>query len=489
MTRRVTARDLLELTIDAGSWDSWDVAPDHGDIAQDYEETLTRAEKRAGTDESVVTGSATIRGRRVALIVSEFAFLGGSIGAAAARRIEAAVRRSTAERLPLVAAPASGGTRVQEGTPAFVMIVDIARALVDHKNSGLLYLTYLRNPTTGGVLASWGSMGHITIVEPNALIGFLGPTVCEALNQRPFPEGIQNAEHLVSEGVVDSVLAPEQLGNFVADVLSVVVETAPEFDESSVTAPTAPSAPADAWSSIIVTRNENRPGLRELIRFGADAIVPQPLKSPELARAIFCGLATFRGISCVLIGQDRQAQSDGRSLKPGDLRIARSWMRTAERFGLPVVCVVDTPGADLSAESEERGMAREISRTVGALVQLRVPTLSVLLGEGCGGGALALLPAQHVVAAENAWLSPLPPEGASTILFGTPERATEMARSQKITSHDLYMSGVVHSIIPESLPAHEDPERFCENAVDAIGMQLGKLQRQYVASRGSALSC
>ena len=127
-------------------------------------------------------------GRRVAVVVCEFDFLAGSIGVAAAERITTAVQRATAERLPLLASPSSGGTRMQEGTVAFLQMVKIAAAVRLHKQAHLPYLVYLRHPTTGGVFASWGSLGHLTFAEPGALIGFLGPRVYELLYGEPFPQ-------------------------------------------------------------------------------------------------------------------------------------------------------------------------------------------------------------------------------------------------------------------------------------------------------------
>src|SRR5699024_2285279 len=135
---------------------------------------LERAAQKSGVDEAVVTGEGTLRGRRVVLIACEFDSLAGSIGIAAAERIVSAIERATAERLPILASPTSGGTRMQEGTVAFLQMVKISAAVAGHKTAGLPYLVYLRHPTTGGVFASWGSLGHVSVAEPGALIGFLG---------------------------------------------------------------------------------------------------------------------------------------------------------------------------------------------------------------------------------------------------------------------------------------------------------------------------
>src|SRR5699024_10685784 len=182
--------DLLELVLDTGSVTSWDDPVDLSGFDDDYRATLERAAERAGTDESVVAGRATVRGRPIVVIANEFRFLAGSIGVAAARRIIAAVRRATAEGLPLIASTCSGGNLMQDGTDDIVHSVDISRAIGDHREAGLPYLAHLRHPTTGGVFASWGSLAHMTVGEPGALLGFLGPKVYEALHGEPFPSGV-----------------------------------------------------------------------------------------------------------------------------------------------------------------------------------------------------------------------------------------------------------------------------------------------------------
>jgi acetyl-CoA carboxylase beta subunit len=196
----VSARELIDLVLDDGSWVSWDTPPDHSGTSKEYAASLARATERSGSDESVVSGEGTLRGRRVAVVAGEFGFLAGSIGRASAERLIGAVERATEQGIPLLAAPASGGTRMQEGTPAFVQMVRISAAVARHKSAGLPYLVYLRHPTTGGVMASWGSLGHITVAEPGALVGFLGPRVFEALYDEPFPEGVQTAENLLPTG-------------------------------------------------------------------------------------------------------------------------------------------------------------------------------------------------------------------------------------------------------------------------------------------------
>jgi acetyl-CoA carboxylase carboxyl transferase subunit beta len=472
---RLSARDLLDTVTDAGTYQSWDERIERIGIAPGYRAELERAEARAGTDEAVLTGRAGIRGHAAALVISEFGFLGGSIGTATAARIVSAVRRATAERLPLIAAPCSGGTRMQEGTPAFVQMVEISRAIVAHKAAGLPYLVYLRNPTVGGVFASWGSLGHLTVAEPGALIGFLGPAVYQALRGQPFPDGVQTAENLVSKGIVDAVVRVDGLAHLTARALSLLSPrpAGPQPPLPPAEAETAGLPGADAWSSITATRRPGRPGVRELLRYAADDVLPlSGTQSGEAGHALILALTSFSGTSCVLAGQDRLAQSRGRPLGPAALRSARRGMRIAQEVRLPLVCVIDTPGADLSAAAEEGALSGEIARCLAEMVQLTVPSVSILLGEGTGGGALALLPARRVIAAGNAWLAPLPPEGASAILYGRGDRAQEAAARQRVSAADLLADGTVHAIVPEPVPAHDDPAAFARRVADECVRQI-----------------
>ena len=241
--KRPGARELIEVVLDQGSFESWDRPVEHD---PSYRDQLEAATLRAGTDESVLTGRGLMHGRPVAVLVSEFAFLAGSIGRAAANRITDSVLRATAEQLPILASTSSGGTRMQEGAPAFVEMVRISRALMAHKAAGLPYLVHLRHPTTGGVFASWGSLGHVTVAEPGALIGFLGPKVYQALHGEPFPDGVQTAENLAAHGVIDGVVAAEDLPVLLDKALGILVDPA---TPPALTRRTGELGDADGWDS------------------------------------------------------------------------------------------------------------------------------------------------------------------------------------------------------------------------------------------------
>jgi acyl-CoA carboxylase subunit beta len=473
VSERLSAHELIELVLDEGSWSSWDIPPERGEVEPAYADALDAAAQRSGVDESVLTGEGRLRGRRVAVVACEFAFLAGSIGRAAAERLVAGVQRATAEGIPLLAAPISGGTRMQEGTPAFVQMIRISEAIAVHKSAGLPYLVYLRNPTTGGVMASWGSLGHVTVAEPGALVGFLGPRVFEALYGEPFPEGVQTAENLYAHGIVDAVVPPPEIADVLDRALSILLAR-PEQPSTELQHEEIPDI--DAWEVITRSRRPDRPGVRRLLRYAATDVVPlNGTGQGEADPGLLIALVRFGKAPCVFLGQDRRGQTSAHPMGPGALREARRGMRLAVELGLPLMTVIDTPGAALSPEAEEGGLAGEIARCLSDLVTLEAPSLCLMLGEGNGGGALAFLPADRVIAAQHAWLSPLPPEGASAIVHRDTEHAAEMARAQHVRAIDLRRLGIVDRIVAEHPDAADEPEDFCRRVGAVLEHELANL--------------
>ncbi|WP_344976467.1 carboxyl transferase domain-containing protein [Streptosporangium fragile] len=483
---RLDARTLIDTFLDRGTWRSWDAPPvDPVLPGSGYSEELAAVRAKTGYDESVITGEGHLDGRRVAIVACEFSFLAGSIGVAAAERLTAAVERATAERLPLLAAPASGGTRMQEGAVAFAQMVKITAAVAAHRAAGLPYVVYLRHPTTGGVFASWGSLGHVTAAEPGALIGFLGPRVFESLHGYPFPEGVQVAENLFAHGLIDAVVSAEKAREVAARALAVLcapregLEPGPEPEEEI--------PPIGAWDAISRSRRDDRPGVRALLKLGASDVTPlNGTGEGENDPGLLLALARFGQVPALVLGQDRSRRRIVAPFGPAGLRVARRGMRLASELRLPLVTVIDTAGAALSKAAEEGGLAAEIARSLADLVMLDAPTVCLLMGEGAGGGALALLPADRVLCAQHGWLSPLSPEGASALLYRSVDFAPEIAAAQGVKSTDLRRDGVVDRIIPELPDAAYEPEAFCRRVSRALEYELAGLLNQAPADRLAA---
>jgi acetyl-CoA carboxylase carboxyl transferase subunit beta len=480
--QRISAREAVEAVADPDSFHSWDhlAIPIHAD-SSGYSEELTRAAQATGATDSVISGALLIGGVPAAVIAWEFGFLGGSVGVRTASRIVAAVRRATVEGLPLVALPRSGGTRMQEGAPAFIQMVAITGAVAEHRAAGLPYLVHLCGPTTGGVLATMGSVGDITSAEPGAMVGFLGPRAYSAITGREFPAGIQTAENLLARGIIDAVLSWPELRDRWAVLLRLwadrprPVRAAPAgyagvgapaapsaggqapgptrgaVDSASAVVPGAPQSPAELWRYVEASRAHDRiDGAQFVAAHMSDVVWLPGSAAGDVAKGAAVGVGRLEGMPVVVAATEDRWSGD--PLTVGGLRTIRRGIDLAGRWGLPILTIVDTLGAQLSVEGEQAGIAGEISRVMLDLVRTPSPTAALLLGAGTGGAALALLAADRIVAGSHTWVSPLAPEGAAAIRHGGTHDPVLIAWEQRIGAHALSSLGFVDTIVRESEP-------------------------------------
>ena len=483
-----SAADRIALVADDGSFEPWDeelVSSDPLDFtdSKPYTERLAAAREATGSPEAVQTGRATTSGRPIVVVASEFGFLGGSIGTATGARIARAFERALSARLPLVALPASGGTRMQEGSPALMAMAKLAAAASRLRWAGLPYVVYLTHPTTGGVTASWASLATVTFAQPGALIGFGGPRVVELMTGKPLPEGVQTAENLFAHGLVDDVVAPEDVRERIQRVLAVAAgerEVVPPRGEAGPAQGGTPAPDIGAWESLQLARHPGRPTARDLLDRCATQITE--LRGDGDGGddpACLAALACVRGIPVMVVAQnrDRKTETPAR-MSPAGYRKARRALAIADELQLPVLTLVDTPGAQMSVAAEEGGLARAIAHVLADMSTVSSPTLAVLLGEGGSGGALALLPGDRVLCAEHASLSAIAPEGASAILYRTTDRAPELAATQGISSADLLRFGIVDALVEECPSADRERDAFLDRLGDAIAHELLTLAAQ-----------
>jgi acetyl-CoA carboxylase carboxyl transferase subunit beta len=483
-----SAADRIALVADEGSFEPWDEELVSSDPlaftdSKPYTERLAAASEATGSPEAVQTGRATTGGRPIVVVASEFGFMGGSIGTATSARIARAFERARSDGLPLIAIPASGGTRMQEGSLGLTGMAKLAAAARRLRSAGLPYIVYVTDPTTGGVTASWASLATVTFAQPGALVGFGGPRVVELMTGKPLPPGVQTSENLFAHGLVDDVVAPGDLRERVQRVLAVAAGdrlATPAYDEVAPFEGSAPARDTDAWESLQLARDPGRPSARDLLdRCAADVTELRGDGDGTDDPACLAALARVRGISVMVVAQnrDRGTETPAR-MSPAGYRKARRALAIADELELPVLTLVDTPGAEMSVAAEEGGLSRSIAHVLADMSTVTSPIVAVLLGEGGSGGALALLPGDRVLCAEHASLSAIAPEGASAILYRTTERAPELAATQAIASAELLRFGIVDRIVEECPSADRERDAFLDRVADAVAQELVALASQ-----------
>ena len=484
---RVPAYKRIEMIADEGSFEEWDMDLDGLDGPPDplqfkgYSEKIKKLREQTGLKEAVVTGRVKINGKQAVIGVCDGRFMMASMGYAVGEKITRAVERATNENLPVILFTCSGGARMQEGIISLMQMEKTSAALKRHSDAGLLYVTVLTDPTTGGVTASFAMLGDIIIAEPQALIGFAGPRVIEQTIGEKLPEGFQRAEFLLEHGFVDQIVKRENMKPVLGRILKMHDHVHPdcrkgkEIRKSDRTEPVQKAGMTEkkagkkaaeqepwseksltAWERVCRSRSKERPVGKDYIDILFEDFVE--LHGDRYYRddpAIIGGIAYFQGICVTVI-----AQAKGRTTKenlernfampsPEGYRKARRLMKQAEKFHRPVINFVDTPGAFCGMEAEERGQGEAIARNLFELSGLKVPVLSVVIGEGGSGGALALAVADEVWMLENSVYSVLSPEGFASILWKDSSRSAEAAKMMKLTAADLKKLGVIERVFPE----------------------------------------
>ena len=466
---RVHAYRRIEMITDDGTFEEWDKELVGGNPMdyKGYPEKLAAVQEKTKLTEAVVTGKAEINGLETVIGVCDGRFLMSSMGEAVGEKIARAVERATKERLPVILFACSGGARMQEGIISLMQMAKTAAALKRHSDAGLLYISVLTDPTTGGVTASFAMLGDVILAEPKALIGFAGPRVIEQTIGQKLPKGFQRSEFLLEHGFIDRIVAREEQKTVLSEILQMHQKAdRPRRERTAPCPEKRMEAPApdkegglSAWERVQISRMKDRPVgsdyiqslFTDFMEFHGDRYFADD-------KAIIGGIARFHGQPVTVI-----AQAKGTTTKeniernfgmpsPDGYRKALRLMKQAEKFGRPVICFVDTPGAFCGLEAEERGQGEAIAKNIYEMSGLKVPVLSIIIGEGGSGGALAMATADEVWMLENSIYSILSPEGFASILWKDSTKAKEAAGVMKLTARDLYKAGVVEKVFSE--PSH-----------------------------------
>ena len=497
---RVHAYRRIEMLADAESFEEWDrgLSVCNPLAFSGYPKKLSELQEKTKLDEAVITGKISIDGHKTVIGVMDGRFIMGSMGHTVGEKITRAVERATEERLPVILFCCSGGARMQEGIVSLMQMEKTSAALKRHSDAGLLYISVLTEPTMGGVTASFAMLGDIILAEPGALVGFAGPRVIEQTIRQKLPEGFQRAEFLLEHGFVDAIIKREESKKVLARILAFhekEQKTVPEtVDDGGMSAlkdkNTEHQIPA--WERVKLSRKQGRlTGLDYIEGIFDDFMEFHGDRYYKDDKAIVGGIALFHGCPVTVI-----AQQKGRSTKeniernfsmpsPDGYRKALRLMKQAEKFGRPVFCFVDTPGAFCGMEAEERGQGEASARNLFELSNLKTPILSVVIGEGGSGGALALAVADEVWMMENAIYSILSPEGFASILWKDSKRADEAADVMKITAEDLKEMGIIEQIIHEEEPADKEN---ADKIYRKLEHEFEKFLNKYGAMSGEELA-
>ena len=502
---RVHAYHRVEMIADEGTFEEWDqgLTTRNPLNYKGYEEKLEGLKEKTGLEEAVVTGKISINGTETAVGVCDGRFLMASMGEVVGEKIARMVERATQEKLPVILFACSGGARMQEGIVSLMQMAKTSAALKRHSDAGLLYISVLTDPTTGGVTASFAMLGDVILAEPKALIGFAGPRVIEQTIGQKLPKGFQRSEFLLEHGFIDAIVERPQLKETLSQILklherenaskSEKMESNLADDKSQDMNETGKKQTeeelplhnhlAGAWDRVLLSQMNDRPVgsdyiqalFTDFVEFHGDRYYGDD-------KAIIGGVARFHGIPVTVIAQAKGTNTKENIERnfgmpsPEGYRKALRLMKQAEKFQRPVICFVDTPGAFCGLEAEERGQGEAIARNLYEMSSLKVPVLSVIIGEGGSGGALAMAVADEVWMLENSIYSILSPEGFASILWKDSTKAKEAAEVMRLTAEDLYHMGIVEKVFPE--PSHFTVQNL-KQMTQMLAREMERFLRDY----------
>ena len=474
---KIGAYERIKMVFDAQTFEEWDEEFTGGNPChfKGYEEKLGDLQRDTGLNEAVITGKGKIDGMEAAVGVCDTRFLMGSMGYVVGEKLTRAIERATVEKLPLIIFTCSGGARMQEGIVSLMQMEKTAAALKKFYAAGGLYITVLTNPTTGGVTASFAMLGDIILAEPQALVGFAGPRVIRQTIGEELPEGFQRTEFLLEHGLIDNIVERRFLKQTLSTLLRLhkkpQAETMSRYQqylddiyakkidikkEEALLAAKNEKKQLSAWEKVQIARSSKRPSALDYIGYlTKDFYELHGDRAYRDDGAIVGGIAFFGKQPVTVIGQQKGATTKENIVRnfgmpyPEGYRKALRLMKQAEKFHRPVLCLVDTPGAYCGIGAEERGQGEAIAKNLFEMADLKVPVLSIVIGEGGSGGALALAAGNEVWMLENSVYSILSPEGFASILWKDASKAEKAAQVMKLTAQDLKELGIIEQILPE----------------------------------------
>lgn len=447
------------------------------DGAGSYDQLISAAQSATGLVEAVVTGRAEILGRRVVLAVFDFRFMGGSMGSAVGEKLARAFETARRERVPAIVVCSSGGARIQEGMVALFQMAKTSLLAARLREAGVALVTVLCDPTMGGVRAAFASLGDVIVAEPGARIAFVGPRVHRSASVGTAPPG--SAEAALRNGLIDAIVPRQELRLVLSRVAGMLQRVEGERGRRNRVRHLRLDRvrSRSVWETVQLARRPDRPSGRDLVRtVFAESIELHGDREGADDSSIVAAIARVGARVVVVVGQDRHSSQEGRTGAAGYRKAQRAFT-LAERFGLPLVTLVDTPGAATDADAEASGITATIAESLARLGRLRARIVNVVIGEGGSGGALALSVGDRLLMMENAIFSVIGPEAASSILYRDADHAEELAERLKLTAPDLHRLRIVDRVVPEQPPGHESPEMMAALLRQALLDEFDDLDR------------
>ncbi len=453
----LSARERLATLLDAGSFHEDDrgvtaLDPLSFQSKQSYRSRVISAQRRTGLAEAALTGTGAILGREVVLAVLDFSFLGGSIGVAAGERLARAFEKAADRRAPLISICSTSGTRMQEGLLALMQLPRVVAAARRHHRAGLAHIAVLTDPTTGSAYTGFVNLADFVVAEPNALLGYAAMRVLQEHAGAEMPGDAHTSEWHLKHGLVDAVVARPQLRDFVASVLDLLLNDYHLSASKPQRATPASHSDRVAWQQVQLSRHRLRPTAIDLIGHMTTSFIEiRGDRAGADDPAVVAGIGSLGGEPVVVIGQVRPHDGDKKSglIRAAGFRKARRAMSLGGKFGLPIVTLIDTAGADPSLEGEMEGLGQAVAECMAAMLEAPSPTIAVIIGEGNSEGAVAMAVADRVLMLDNAVYEVIRPEDAAAILFQEADRAGEAAERLRITSHDCMRLGIVDATVSE----------------------------------------
>ena len=480
----IGARERIALLVDDGSFHETNrsltsIDPISFSGQTSYRQRVYDEQRRTGLIDAIVTGTATIGSRALVLAVIDFRFFGGSIGCVVGEKLAQAFELGARKKLPVLVVVASGGTRMQEGLLSLAQVAKVAAAAERLGAEHAPLISLLTNPSIGAAYASFVGQSDIILAEPGAIVGYATTRAVEEASGGTLPPGAHTAESHVAHGLIDQIVDRSHQRDFLSSLLDMLASHYRLTAIGNLPALASVVAPAPPWNTVQIARHEQRPSALEYIgRMSTSFIELHGDRTYGDDDAVVCGLGQLGGETVIFLGQERRHGNhrDG-AIEPEGFRKARRAMLLAAKLRLPLISLIDTPGAAMDLQAEERGLGQGIAGCLAAATALPVPSIAVVIGEGGSEAALAFSVANRLLMMENAIFAPMSPESAASILYRDADKAEIAAGALRLTAADCLALGVIDGIIPEPLGgAHRDHEEAARALKAALLRELAQIQ-------------